>query len=314
MSSLLDPTGLNFKKPTHPVHLTHLKTDKNFFQTEWGIVAYEKVKNINVVAGPPMGKVRALQEFTEWSHKRGLGVCGYYFPEGVVSPPGLKKYQIGVSRSLNLGFFDGRGYKWRDFRRALNQGHRFHLKFEEISNQSPFLGEIIQLEDQWKSVPKSWLRRKKIGFLLSPASSILRLSERVFCVKQGKTLAALTSILPYWEGDQKSYYIDTLIQSPIAQRFSLDFLLSQLILLLQHEEAYKLNFGLCAFQGVRKKGLFEWLIALNGSLNFFYNSMGLYVYKKKFTDIEESEYLLMDSRRTFLEQMRTLYAVTWPEL
>ena len=294
--------------PTHPLHLTHLKTGKEFFEVPWGQLAYERVGEVHVVAGPPIGGIQVLEAFIAWSHSRGRGICGYYFPESTPVPLGFKRYQIGVSRSLDLTTFGGCGKKWRDFRRALNQGYRSQLTFNELLKPEMFLGEVEALEGLWR---EERLGLGRIAFLLSSATSIVK-EERFFEVREKGCLSAFVSILPYWEGEEKSYYIDTLIQSPRGHRFALDFLLSRLILLLKEEDVQYLNFGLCVFQKVTINSFLEGMIDLQGRLNLLYNSRGLYQYKRKFTDIEEREYLLMDSCRSFMEQVLALYRVTWP--
>ena len=303
---------------THPLHPTHSKTNKCLFKVEWGQLAYESFEGIHVVAGPPLGdSFRVLDAFIQWSHSRGLGVCGYYFSESTSIPEELQKYQIGVSRALSLPAFHGRGEKWCDFRRAINQGHRFCLDFKEVydlSRNPSYMAEVVEIENQWKKKCKvswgRWWRTRRLGFLLSSVTCIDR-EERLFEVREEGRIAALVSLLPYQVEGGRSYYIDTLIQSPTAHRFALDFLLSQLIWRLKGEGAQHLNFGLCAFQKIKRGSFLEWMTYLHGRSNFLYNSQGLYQYKKKFTDTEEREYLLMDSQASFFKQLRALYKVTW---
>ncbi len=282
---------------------THQKTNKKFYKHALGYLAYEKIKDVYVVAGEPVAACREdsldiLDSFI--ADHEGFPVCGYYFNEDFVKECEHKFYQLGVERSLGLEHFNGNGQKWEDYRRALKKGEQEALSFEELQTTEDF--------KNLKAIEKGWLKNKKIpamGFLLS--RSQINDQEKYFLVKKDREIQAFVS---YFCSTDDSVYIDQFVQSPSGHKWALDFAIAKLIKELKSKNIKNMHFGLCAFQDVQKNSLIESGLS---KLKYIkaYPSQSIYAFKNKYTDKEVKSYLLLNPKMNILKQTQALFKATF---
>jgi lysylphosphatidylglycerol synthetase-like protein (DUF2156 family) len=91
----------------------------------------------------------------------------------------------------------------------------------------------------------------------------------------------------------------------------MDFLLASLALELQREGSRELSLGFCAFQGVKGQGWWGYVLGLLQRASWFYNSEGLYNFKKKYSDQEHVRYLMFDPQYPMWKQILALFRVTY---
>lgn len=310
---LLDKFG------AYPIQSIWRKTDKSIFGSEYGVIAVEESWNCFVVCGDPLTDGRLspgelLDAFVLWGESHGKTVCGYYFSEETAHVSKLqRKFMSGVSRGLNLNRFSLQGYGSRDFRRAINSGERAHLEvFEVPHGKKPlYFNELKRLELDWirqKSGPKIHfiLNRLKLDFLGSE-------EERWFLVRDSEQRihAFLTTIALGRSGG--IIYVDQLVQVPQAHKLGLDYLLAKVGQVLKKEGSSSLWLGLCVFRKITGRSCLERVFQLLGRWNWLYSSLGLYIFKKKYTDTELPRYLLLSPRKNQIRQILALTKVTYPQ-
>ncbi len=307
------------KHSFYPLHKTHIKTGKQFKFLDKGLVSYEETKSCFVVAGDPVCKFKkdipfVLDQFVQWAHEQGKTVCGYYFSqfaaEGVTR---LKSYPAGITLGTNLSDFELAGKKSKEIRRALNFGKKNNLVFQELYNDDYFelFFELKNLESKWFANKSTF---KKIKFLLSPLRADQnKISDRSFVVKSKKNkIIAFVSLDEFKEpGQQSSFYVDHMFQSPSSYRLALDYLISEIILTLKAEKRVYLDLGFCPFQGVRPLNFIQSGLFLTKYMSYIYNSKGVYSYKKKFSNYTKSSYMLMDPKASKAKQILSLSQVTF---
>ena len=165
---------------------------------------------------------------------------------------------------------------------------------------------VEQLEQEWLQ-QKGWF---KIGFLLDSVQQAFKQKERRFVVlDENDKLQAFLNLFSYANGTK--YYIQNLIQKPKGHKFALDFLISNLILLLESERVIELNFGFCPFQKVIAQSWHEHAVSLLGHFAPSYNPSGLYYFKKKFTNQESKGFLALDPKYSLMKQVVALFRVTY---
>lgn len=308
-----------FEHSSFPLHSIWLKTGKQFYRSEKGVVAYENSKRAHVVAGDPLCKVQdervkqsLFDEFVDWSHAQGKMVCGYYFSEKfAANTKNFSKYKVGVSRFLDLQTYKESGFKSRDIRRALNHGLKSSLEFIEVvhSKKKDWIEQLKQLEQKWIKTK----RGPRIFFLLDEISNDFpgAEKERWFLVKTDNQIHAFLSILPYNALQGNAYYVDHLIQFEQKQRWALDYLIARMLRLLKEENVQELAMGLAAFQKIEGHSPLNIAFKINQKLEPLYKTNGLYAYKKKFTGREENRYLLLDNSCLNLRQIMALISATY---
>ncbi|MDC0980149.1 phosphatidylglycerol lysyltransferase domain-containing protein, partial [Bdellovibrionales bacterium] len=299
----------------YPIQSIWRKTNKIIYGSRLGIVAVEEAFGCRVVCGDPLpteGQTaeNLLRSFIAWSRLDGITVCGYYFSEEVAMASKLEIYNAGVSRGLPLNEFSLKGYHSRDMRRALNCGRRESFVFSEVASdqKSKLYNHLVQLENIWRSTRPG----PKIHFILSQLrkSYIGSEQERWFIVRDKRgSVQAFVTVIPHGPS-QGLLYLDQMVQVPGAHKLALDFLLVELAQNLKKEGRSDLWLGLSVFHDVQGDRLLDRIFRICGRWKWLYSSRGLYLYKKKFTTLEKSRYLLLDPKRQWLRQVAALTKVT----
>lgn len=306
---------------SYPLQSIWLKTNKQFFENDLGLIAFESTKRANVVAGDPLSLSHQLADqqklfnnFVNWSHQQGKMVCGYYFSENFAkSINNFYNYKLGVSRFLDLNSYKETGFRSRDIRRAMNQGLKRNLSFVEVPHPEKldWFSELKELEAKWIKTK----RGPQIFFLLDEISCDFpgAEKERWFLVKKENQIHAFLSILPYKTKMGMAYYVDQLLQFDQTEKWALDYLIAQLLRQLKGESIVELAMGLAAFQKIEGFSPLELSFKFQRKWEPFYKTNGLYAYKKKFTSREENRYLLLDESCMNLRQIMALISVTYPK-
>lgn len=292
-------------KGDFPLQSVALKSGKSFFWTEEGCVPFEKSKFALVMAGEPLApshlKNIVFQKFKDYGHSLKLPVCAYYV-SGSFSPPGFRKMKVGQSSIVHLREFSLKGEKNKEIRRALNHGRRADLEFRELSG-----AEGRKVEEELFKLHRYWLKTRRgpqIHFLLSRPD--LRSGGRYFFVFEKGEISAFVSLYRYDHG----YYLDDMIQSPKGHRFALDFLIAQVLLLLEKEGVSELSLGFNAFEGVGTHG-FSLVLRFLEQAQWPYKSQGLRAFKRKFNGKEVSRYILTEEKTSICKQLLAMISVTY---
>ena len=277
-----------------PLHQTFRKNEKKVFKSEKGKVFFEESYWHLVMAGEPVVSPRfemaeLLKDFLSFAKRRRKRVCGYYCSEAFNEMDLFQKRQIGTSTVLCLSNFNLKGREKRDLRRALNQGERDQLTFEEIKTGTRKVdSKLDQLYQKWICTR----RGPRIGFLLSPPC--IEKSDRCFAVWEKNELIAFVSLFAYEQEGKCSYYVDDMIHDPQGHRFALNYLLAEICLLLKKERVGHLSLGLNVFDGMNRSGVLGWGLSFFDFFQWPYKSKGLFLFKRKFSHRTVPRYLIKE--------------------
>lgn len=266
------------------------------------------------MAGPPQAgtlqsQKQVLVEFDHWVHERGGISCGYYFPQSLTRKNDPASVRLGVELFIDLDLFDFKGKKWTLARRARNLFERSCWSVRKEFSRQEF-EDLLELYEKWRK-SKGLV---KLGFLLENfgrRTGRLR-SERLHALYDDfEKPLAFVSFYEYRDLERrKNVYLDQMVFDPKASRLALSSLLVKLAEDLQAEGVERVNLGLCPFalsgegKGLEKlfKVFYRWPV--------FYNSKGLYHFKKRFATSAEERYLYLDSKASAFRQTLELARVT----
>ncbi len=302
-----------------PLHKTHLKTEKNIATFNEGKVAYQVHDDTFVIAGDPICARKTdipklLDSFHDWAAMQGKASCGYYFSEYVSERVDkYSVYQAGITIGNHLAEFSIDGKDGKEFRRALNYGEKKRLTFKELDRKDYFENfyAIKNLESKWFNNKNQY---KRIGFLLSPVKiEDNKISDRHFIVTdQNNKIIAYVSLDKYREAKgQINFYIDHMLKHPTKYKMALDFLIVNILLRLKEEERTYIDLGLCPFKNVKIKNVVSAGLFMARQFNYFYNSNGVYNYKKKFCNHTKPAYMLLSNSSAKYKQLLSLFNVTF---
>ncbi len=297
-----------------PASFTHVKTNKKICSFgNRGFIAFEDFFNTWVVAGEPISlkedisKEWLLRAFSKKAHSLGKRVCGYYTTRKIADDE-FSYFRIGVSNVVDIPKFNLEGKKFVEVRRALNQGKKSRLSFLEIAHKEKdkWIREISRHYKDWLSSKK----QPEVKFLLSRPQNIFPYSEkeRWFVVMRDGAIHAFASLLPC---GTKSWYLDSSIQCIKSHKFALDFLLTEVCLLLKSERESRFYMGLNAFCIKNPKNRIEKVVLFGKKFYWPYRSSGLYFFKSKFTGREEERFFFIEKGKNFFLQMLAMFWVTF---
>jgi lysylphosphatidylglycerol synthetase-like protein (DUF2156 family) len=291
-----------------PAAMACVRASEECFRGDHGFVNYRQLGDYWVMAGEPFPlagtSVQSLfNEFVCWANRKGKTVCGYYISEPWTLPT-HRTHQLGVTNAVYLPNFDlskcGKG----DLRRALRKGSQSQFLVTELLDRER--GELYQ---HFEEIYLQWLnqiRGPRVAFLLS-GLGIDWMAHRIFYLCHEGVPCAYLTLLPYGRG----YYLDQMVRKPHGPKFAMDNLLLQVIETLKCEGLQYFSFGLTPFVGISPGTWLERLFSWHGDLELFYRSRGLIRFKRKFAEIEEPAYLIMDSSKGQLGQMWAILCATY---
>lgn len=295
---------------TFPSALPSLRAARQIFHCKQGVVFYRQMGAYWVMAGEPLAKSEELQQelfacFVETAQSERKIVCGYYFERPQWSKTHWA-HKLGVTCKMDLQSFDPQGAQRSELRRALRCAARrkYHVSEEDVGQRDVIQSQLVELYQKWLAGRPG----PRIGFLLSGPKKWLG-AERCFVLRWHGRIYAYATVLPFSQG----FYLDQMVRDPDSPSFVMDFLIISLFLKLKEEGHQILDLGLTPFVGFKPQTMLEKLLSLQRHLKVLYRSQGLLHFKRKYCNIEQPGYLLIDRRHNSLIQLIVLAVATYSQ-
>lgn len=288
------------------------KTNKKHFCVPSGRIGYDLYGDYFILCALPTVTEPDIfwRELVEYVKNQKKILCGYYLTQNEAQRVGLKNHsnfklkQLGVRRGFENKSLNLDGGEFEEVRRSLNKGHERGLEFKVLS-EADKNQEILNI----KNLYKTWKQEKgplDLEFFISP----IKLwsgsdKEKWVGVYKDRELVAFVSLIPV---GAFSYYVDQMIFSKQQAKWSMNFLFAKLI--EQLPVGGSIDFGLCPLANIKDNFLLKKASQATEYLPLAYNFNGLYEFKRKFTNVEEPCYALLQNHHSSLKQYKAMLEVS----
>ncbi len=279
-----------------------LYPEKSYFFPEdrRSFVAYRVAHNAAVALGDTSGSPEDLESttaaFIRYCEENGWNVAYYQVLPDLVQMYrrlGMRVVKVGEEAVVDLGRFaseTAKSKRFRYIRRRYGKREGYSAVRHEPPHPRDLLGEVEEVSRAWLSMPG----RRERGFTLGRFERDYISETPLFVVRDSRDKAqAFANEIPSYRKDEAT--IDLMRHRPDTPNGVMDFLFTELMLLLADEGYERFDLGLAPLAGIGaapESPLEERALEqLSERLTRFFSYKGLRDYKAKFDPLWEERFL-----------------------
>jgi phosphatidylglycerol lysyltransferase len=293
--------GILKRHGTSSLDFFKLWPDKSYFFSEdrESFVAYKTSQNVAIALGDPVGPDQDLEDvtraFLRHCSENGWSIAFHEVLPGLLPlyrRLGLRVLKIGEEAIVDLERFSSHTAQRKSFRYIRR---RFEREGYVLTRHAPphsrgLLNEVEEVSEEWLSLPG----RRERGFTLGNFERGYLNEMSLFVVRDpdGRPLAFANEVPSYRKGEATIDLMRHRLETPNG---TMDYLLTELMLLLREEGYDTFDLGLAPLAGVGDRHgapLEERALShLSERLTRFFSYKGLRNYKAKFEPDWEDRFL-----------------------